>query len=346
MSNDKTVLSQWYSPIQADVFCVTVTYGDRRHLLAKVLDRLPAQSVRKVVVVDNGAKWAVRADLVEIYGDLVDVVEMGANTGSAKGFSTGIQRALDLGAEYVWLLDDDNRPRGDTLQKLHDAYSEAQTSTPRDRLAVLAFRPEHHADLAMGVATHRSSPRTNSFNGFHVVDIPYKIWRRTPWGKPQIRGGLPTTVSMEQAPYGGLFFHRDLIHTIGLPNINFVLYADDSEFTYRITKKNGKILLVTTAVIEDIESCWNGTARFSNGFFGILKGVGNFRAYYCVRNTVYFETIKMKNGFIFWVNRVVYMVLLILFSIAIGKKARYRVLREAINDGLSGRLGLNKEFPL
>jgi hypothetical protein len=282
-----------------------------------------------------------------IYHDFIDVVEMGGNTGSAKGFATGIQRALDLGAQYIWLLDDDNRPRGGALQKLQEAYAEAQRTTPRDRLAVLAFRPEHQADVAMGVATHRINPRANSFRGFHVLDIPYKIWRRTPWGKPSIRGKLPETVALHMAPYSGLVFHRDLILSIGLPKTDFVLYGDDNEFTYRIVQKSGRTLLVTTALIDDLESSWNVKTRFSNGFAGNLIGDGDFRAYYATRNGAYVDkTFMKKNRIVFWVNHSIYMRLLFLFSVALGKGERYRLLRDAVNDGLAGRLGMNDRFPL
>ncbi len=333
--------------INHSITVVTVTYGDRKTLLLQVLESLQEQRVARIVVVNNGAHWSVQSELTASYGDFVDVVEMGANTGSAKGFATGIQRALDLGTEYVWLLDDDNRPHGDALLKLLDAYAEAQKTTPRDRLAVVGFRPEHQAGVAMGMAAHRINPRANSFCGFHVLDIPYKIWRRTPWGKPKGQGKLPETVSLDTAPYSGLLFHRDLIQSIGLPNDIFILYADDLELTYRITKKGGKIFLVVAAMIDDIESSWNIKAHFGNGFVGQLKGTGDFRAYYGTRNSTYFyKNYIQKNPFVFWINRMVYTGLLFLFSVALGERARYRLLREAIKDGLVGRLGKNDRFPL
>lgn len=326
---------------------VTVTYGDRRALLLQVLDALPAQGVDRVVVVDNGARWPVKDDLIAVYGDFVDVVEMGANTGSAKGFATGIQRALDLGAEHIWLLDDDNRPHSDTLARLREAYAAASVSTPRDRLAVLAFRPEHQADVAMGVATHRINPPVNSFRGFHVRDIPYKIWRRTPWGRPQVRGALPATVRLDVAPYSGLLFHRDLIDAIGLPNADFVLYEDDTDFTYRIAQKGGDTLLVTSARLDDLESSWNVKTRFSNGFAGMLKGEGDFRAFYGMRNRAYFDAAcLMHSSFVFGVNRAVYMGVLYVFANVLNEKTRFRLLRQAIDDGLCGRLGVNERHPL
>ena len=227
------------------------------------------------------------------------------------------------------------------------AYSEAVAATPRDRLAVLAFRPEHQVDVAVGVPVHRINPRENSFRGFHVLDIPYKLWRRTSWGRPRVRRGLPATVTMEQAPYSGFLFHRDLIRAIGLPNTDFVLYGDDTEFTYRITRKDGRIILVTNALLDDLESSWNIKARFGNGFTGMLNGAGDFRAYYGMRNGVYFDTISLKrNSFVFWLNRMVYMGVLFVFSIVLKKRERYNLLRSAVGDGLEGRLGLNERFPL
>lgn len=326
---------------------VTVTYGDRKKFLLEVLDALTNAYVSMVIVVNNGAAWPVKSILTEQHPGLVDIVEMGRNTGSAMGFSTGIRRALDLGAEYVWLIDDDNCPREDTLRRLFEAYSREAQTTPRDRLAVVAFRPDHQADVAMGVSIDRINPRANSFRGFHVLEIPYKIWRRTSWGKPRVREGLPKTVRMDQAPYSGLLFHRDLIQSIGLPNADFVLYADDNEFTYRIKRLGGRILLVTDARLDDLESSWNVKARFGNSFSGMLQGTGDFRAYYGMRNGVYFDVIHIKkNTVVFWLNRTVYMGLLRFFSIVLRKQDRYRLLRDAFQDGVSGRLGMNKKFPL
>ncbi|MBN2679704.1 glycosyltransferase [Acidithiobacillus montserratensis] len=330
------------------VVVVIVTYGDRRELLLQVLDALPGQGVDRVVVVDNGARWSVKEDLSADYGDFLDVVEMSANTGSAKGFATGIQRALNLGSGYIWLLDDDNRPRGDTLPLLREAYAAAAVNTPRDRLAVVAFRAQFNGDLAMGVATHRINPPVNSFHGFHVRDIPYKLWRRTPWGSPHVCGTLPATVRLDATPYSGLLFNRDLIEAIGLPNEDFVLYEDDIEFTHRITQKDGKILLLTNTQLDDIESSWwNVGSRFRNSFVGLLKGEGDFRAFYGMRNRTYFDSACLKrSAWIFWVNRTVYMIVLFVFATILHRKKRFGILRQAVKDGLSGRLGMHKRHPL
>lgn len=329
------------------VTVVTVTYGERRALLRQVLDALPAQGVSRAVVVDNGARWPVKDELAAAYGDYVEVVEMGRNTGSAGGFAAGLQRALETGAEYIWLLDDDNRPAPDCLAALGAAYQDLRGQHSADLLAVLAFRPEHQADVAAGVPLRYVNPRPNSFRGFHVLDIPYKFWRRTPWGAPRVRGTLPVRVDLAVAPYSGLFLHRALVERFGQPRADFVLYADDTEFSYRLTHAGGRIALITTAAIEDLESSWNLRDGASSSFGVLLNQGSDIRVYYGTRNGVYFEAhCRAHDRLMFTLNRWVYMAALAALAGTGGQRARLKLIQQAVRDGLAGHLGMHTRFPL
>lgn len=326
---------------------VTVTYGDRRELLRQVLDALPAQGVARVVVVNNGAFWPVKDELSTAYVNLVDVVEMDRNTGSAAGFAAGIARALDLGAEYLWLLDDDNRPTSDCLATLIEAYEDLRKEHHRDLVAVLAFRPDHQSDVAAGVATKHITPRKNSFRGFHLLDIPYKIWRRTPWGKPNIQHGLPARVHLDVAPYSGLFFHRAVVERFGLPRADFVLYVDDTEFTYRLTKAGGCIPLITSAVLDELESSWSQRQNSANSFRVLLHQGSDFRVYYSTRNQAYFETnCQPHDRMMFAVNRLFFFTLLTGYAFLTGRRTRLTLVRDAEHDGRTAQLGAHPRFPL
>ena len=330
-----------------DIVVVTVTYGERRDLLRQVLDALPAQGVGKVVVVDNGARWPVKDELTAAYGDWVDVVEMGRNTGSAPGFAAGMQRALDLGAEYLWLLDDDNRPAPGCLAALLQAYAGLRAQCPPDRLAVLAFRPDHQADVAAGVPLRYVNPRPGSFRGFHLLDVPYKIWRRTPWGRPRVRGSLPAQVVLSVAPYSGLLFHGAVVQRFGLPRADFVLYADDTEFSYRITQSGGQIVLVTRAELQDLETSWNVREARASSFAILLHQGSDFRVYYGTRNGSFFEThCQRGNRWVYALNRAVYLGVLTVLAYLQGKKTRLALVRQAMADGEAGRLGMHPSFPL
>lgn len=327
---------------------VSVTYGKRRHFLLQMIRGGREQQVKRFVIVNNGADWDLN-ELKVIHPDLAfDIVEMGSNKGSAGGYAAGIRHAVNSGAEFIWLMDDDNRPKDQCLQTLIEVYERESVTTARDRLAVLAFRSEHQGDVADDFAPQRAGARADSFRGFHVLDIPYKVWRRTPWAKPKPIGLGSSTILLQEAPYSGVLFHRDLIQAIGLPDPDFVLYADDYEFTHRIVRQHGgRIVLVVAAQQDDLESSWNTRGRFDNAFAANLCGAGDFRAYYGMRNGVYYDTISRKHTpVVFWLNCIAYMSLLFVFSRRYRRPERFLLLWDAVRDGLAGRLGMNERYPL
>lgn len=328
-----------------DVCVVTVTYGDRRHMLLQMLEGSICQGVKYYVVVNNGATWNVN-EIKTLFPELeIEIVNMARNSGSALGYATGIQQAYNLGKPFIWLLDDDNKPEVGCLEKLLETYQDETLNTRLDSLAVLAFRPEHQPDVALGVPQKFINPRRSSFRGFHIADIPYKIWRRVPWLKP--RKKVPERIQLYFAPYSGLLFRRELINKIGLPNQSFILYADDNEFTWRITSLGGRITLVTTALLHEIENSWNQKSQHGNSFKALLFGENDFRVYYSVRNQAYFDKyVYCESDLYFSLNYIFYMIILRVFSYLYKKRDRFKLVQDAINDGLRLKLGFNSQYSL
>lgn len=93
--------------------CVVVTHH-RPQSLRECLRAVAGQSRRPdhVVVVDNGPDQAVRGALEEC-GLPHTYLPSRTNLGGAGGFALGILTARALGADWVWLADDDGRPGGD-----------------------------------------------------------------------------------------------------------------------------------------------------------------------------------------------------------------------------------------
>ena len=94
-----------------DMVCAVVVTHRRPDELAKSLDVLTTQTrmVDHLIVVDNDDDERVR-DLVA--GQPVPTTYLGSrrNLGGAGGFALGMLHALALGADWVWLADDDGRP--------------------------------------------------------------------------------------------------------------------------------------------------------------------------------------------------------------------------------------------
>lgn len=105
----------------ATVVAVVVTHK-RRDLLAESLKAVATQSrpVDHLIVVDNGNEGEV-AELVADQPVPTTYLGSAHNLGGAGGFALGMLHALSLGADWVWLADDDGRPDGpEVLATLFD----------------------------------------------------------------------------------------------------------------------------------------------------------------------------------------------------------------------------------
>src|SRR3954469_18166908 len=95
-----------------ETVCAVLVTHRRPDELTKSLDALTTQSraLDHIVVVDNDDDERVR-DVVA--GQPVPTTYLGSrrNLGGAGGFALGMLHALALGADWVWLADDDGRPQ-------------------------------------------------------------------------------------------------------------------------------------------------------------------------------------------------------------------------------------------
>lgn len=323
-----------------DVVAAIVTYGARQPMLLAVLERLREEGVGRAIVIDNGAHWPVAAMLATQFGDWVRVVPMGGNMGSACGFVAAFEAAMQTDRALIWILDDDNRPQRGCLSALQAAYAQETMRTPADMLALVAMRTEHATD---NVSARQLMTRWDSFGGFHVADIVAKIVHRLPGRvQHQLRH-----IDLGVTHFGGMLFHRSLVQRFGLPQREFYMYGDDTEFTWRITSGGGRIVQVAEALVEDLEESFQQTAHVRNRFVGALLSDSDFRTYYSVRNMAFFESrFRRRRRLLFALNRQLYFAILRLYARRLGRMDRYRFIYASANEGLSGERGPNARFPL
>lgn len=334
------------SPTSTAVTVVTVTYGDRLRYLAESVRRaLEDEGVGRVLIVSNASNSPFES-LEQQWGDRIHIVRLTENTGSANGYYIGIKAALDEGAEYLWLMDDDNAPSSGALQALLTTWQELSATRRADDFALLSFRPSRQVDFLAGFPLDHVFPRPGEFSGFHLLDIPNKLWSRTRWGKPTPPKALPRLIPLLQATYGGFFCHRAVYERIGLPNRDLYLYADDTELTARLTAMGGSIFLVTDSPVEDLEPAWSDKDSFGSSLGGWLCGASDLRAFYSARNRAYLAAQIPDHKLWRAINLRVYLAMLYLLALRKSKMARFRLLREAFRLGRTGKLGPDERFPL
>jgi len=107
------------------IAAVVVSYNPARDGFIALIRRVAAQ-VDKVFVVDNSARdnQSTTQYLSEagVSAERIVLIRLGENFGIAAALNVGIANALDEGAAFVLLSDQDSVPAPDMVQRLIDAY--------------------------------------------------------------------------------------------------------------------------------------------------------------------------------------------------------------------------------
>jgi len=346
LASDPTVSDQHHPSLSGVTTMVTVTYGDRLRFLEESVRRaLADEGVSRVIIVSN-ASTSPLATLEQRWPGLVRIIRLPENTGSANGFAVGIKAALDDGADYLWLMDDDNAPQPGALAKLVATREQLRRSLAMADFALLSFRSVLHNDIGRSLPPALLFARSGSFFGFHLLDLPSKLWARRSWGRSSVPLSLPELIPLQRAPYGGFYCHRLVYERIGLPNQDLILYGDDSELTARLVTGGGKIFLVSGSRVDDLEPSCNDKSRFGSAANVLLSDNSAFRAFYSARNHAYLEARTGEHKMVRAVNRLAYLSLLLVMALWQGRLKRYRLFHEAVSRGEAGDLGFDVRFPL
>jgi len=333
------------------VCVVTVTYGNRFYLLEKLLNILLDIDVSEIIIVSNGSSEDSKKSLKEYlhkYRKCVNLVELPRNTGSAGGFKIGIENFLKGNCDFIWLLDDDNLPKSDSLEILKKYWKKLVEPTKYQKIALLANRVDRQ-NFNKVLYTQKSThvlPRKNNFMGFHWADMFEKVYERL--FKRNLYQNNPRCVytQVSVAPYGGLFFHKSLLHRIDLPQEKYVLYMDDFAFTLPITTNGGTIYLIAESILEDAEQS-SYLPKRKKWLHHTLFETKTQYAYYALRNILYFcKNYLTDNFLVFKINQYSFYLFITVMALIRGKLSRLKVLRDAIRDAADDKMGLNNNYRL
>ena len=324
------------------ICAVIVTYGDRFHLLKQVMDACFKEGINKIIVVDNGSEENSRNQLKkyeEKDKDRLKVIYLDENTGSAGGYKRGLQEAYNCkDCEYILTLDDDNVIPKNSLNKLQSLLR--YLDNYKYNLMLGMYRPVWDWDKKSIEEGWIKGYKSNNFIGLNFLTFIKKFFSKKVlnFQKNKYINLFPLQ-PVEVTSLGGLFFSKKIIDKIGYPNEDFFVYADDHEYTYRLTRNGGKIFLCSEIPIKDIDQTYkNGSG--SIGFFH--RDFPEIKMYYTIRNYTYFSKRFITNKFFFYGNLIAVSLLhfknifktpLALFI------RRYKLYLKAVKDGLNNRLG-------
>lgn len=239
------------TPARERVVAVVVAYN-RRDLLVEALDALAAQTraLDAVLVVDNRSDDDSAVVAAE-HPVGAEVLELSRNTGGAGGFAAGMAHAVEtLGADLVWLMDDDTIPTPTALEAL--LLARAAYPGP---VAVLGSRVVWHDGREHPMNTPRRRPGASRNDVALAASV----------------GAVP----IRSSSFVSMLVDARAIRYHGLPEADYFIWNDDFEYSARLLRR-GTGLHVPASVVEH-----------RTKVFGATDADPGERFYYEVRNKLW-----------------------------------------------------------
>ncbi len=218
------------------VAAVIVTFN-RLEKLKTVLKSLEAQTKlpNQFIIVNNASTDGTDEFLEEykrnftLEGVQLEIIHLPENVGGAGGFSAGMRRGYEMGADFVWIFDDDGYPEPDALAKLVDGFN----------TAVQELGPDVPYACSMVKFIDGTICEMNN---------PVPTWD---WGRLQALGHN-NLVMVTSASFVSVLVPRWIMEAYGLPYKEYFIWFDDAEYTLRITKVCPGVEVLDSVVMHDM----------------------------------------------------------------------------------------------
>ena len=217
--------------IEKSIAAVIVTYN-RLPLLKKCLHALLNQTYAgfDVLIIDNASSddtgnYCRRLSEENLR---VQYFNTGANLGGAGGFSFGIRTGVEAGYDYLWLMDDDTIPTETALAELLRA-----ADLTGEQFGFLSS----YAIWTDGSPAMMNIPATSN-KWREEIDCLFEnhLFR------------------VETASFVSLLLRAKVVQELGLPIKEFFIWADDVEYTLRISKKYPCYFCYDSKVVHEMAS--------------------------------------------------------------------------------------------
>ncbi len=249
------------------VCAVVVTYN-RKNLLLECLDAIRKQTrpVQGIYLIDNASTdgtpetllengyiqelppkelrepWEKKFEVKNLTdGEPIKLhyVRMQENTGGAGGFYEGVKRGYEKGYDWLWLMDDDCLPLENCLEK--QLPSDLYTITGP---VVLNYEKTQRV---------WNNNYNNLYKLFKILNIPYftipfkRVWNNNYNNLYKLFKIL--NIPYFTIPFNGFLISKKAVEKIGLPRMDFFIYCDDVEYSFRATKNGINLCIIDEAVL-------------------------------------------------------------------------------------------------
>lgn len=225
---------------------------------------------QRLIVVDNGSQDGSGAKLQAEWGGQALFIENRRNLGVAAGYNTGIRAALDLGADYVVLCNNDI------------------VVEPGFTAALLgAFEANPEAGIVCPVILYYDQPDRIWFA--RTAQHPRLFYTRNPWrARPfsSVPLRLGDVYSSAFVPTCATMISRHALETVGLLDERFFFGHDDVDWCLRARRRGFDCAVVARPLVRHKVSVTAGTrgrqslkpaSAYTHAEGSVLIGAKHFR---------------------------------------------------------------------
>lgn len=180
----------------------------------------------EIIVVDNNSEDGLAQEMQKI--EDVVFIQNNQNLGYTGGNNIGIKKALELGADYIFILNADTLVEKNTIGSL-------LTTAERENAGIVGPKILFFDRKTIWYAGGTFDLK-NVLGGHRGVD-------------EKDAGQYDQIEQTENVTGGAMFVRIDVFKKIGLFDENYFLYYEDSDFCYRAKKKGFKLFYDPFAVV-------------------------------------------------------------------------------------------------
>jgi len=260
----------------------------------------------RLVIVDNGSSDGSGAILRERCPD-AELIQAGDNLGFAGGNNIGIRRALEQGAEYVWLLNNDTVVDAEALSAL------VRVAEDDEATGMVGSKIFYHDNTRLiwyaGAALDPKMPHRLHHHGLNRED----------------RGQYDEVCPAGFITGCSLLARREMVEAVGLMDEEFFLYFEDADWSARAAARGWKLMFCPQSVVYHKVSMSVGGSGSPVAF------------YYSARNLLHFVRRNFPGRFY---SALAYDLFeYVLVNVKKGRRAAARGALKGIGDYLTSRMG-------
>lgn len=294
-----------------NIASVIVTYN-RKNCLNKLLNIYENLSVKPntVIIVNNNSNDGTKELLDEwLEKDTVYckyVINTTKNLGGSGGFFEGIKKAQQIGADWIYVSDDDAYPE----KNIFNIFKAYIKNNDTKKVAAVCGMVKNNGKIDK---SHRRRIKKGIFR-IKEVEIMESEYKKN--------------FELDLFSYVGTMLNSSYLKKYGITEKDYFIYYDDTEHSLRLSKY-GKIICLPDASI-----CHDVVENLENNV--------TWKTYYGERNRL--MMIKKHYGFRYFIFEYYRVMLIVFKKIIMGKKTEAMLLKKSIEDSRKNIQGIDNVY--